>query len=86
MKEVAGGGRTCCLSATTWPRSARYVIGAFAAQGRQVAIGPTDEVIQTYIQSTADTHAQDAAGLWRYTNASRFGPFAGDYSRRPDGK
>ena len=64
MKEVAGGGRTVLFVSHNMAAVSSLCHRALLLrQGRQVAIGPTDEVIQTYIQSTADTHAQDAAGF-----------------------
>lgn len=64
MKEVASGGRTVLFVSHNMAAVSSLCNRALLLrQGRMVAIGATDEVIQTYIQSTADTHAQDAAGF-----------------------
>ena len=63
MKEVAGGGRTVLfVSHNMAAVSSLCHRVLMLRQGKVAAIGPTDEVIQAYIHSTEDVHAQDVRG------------------------
>lgn len=63
MKDVAGGGRTVLFVSHNMAAVSSLCHRALMLrQGRVVAIGPADEIIQTYIHSTEDLPALDAGG------------------------
>jgi lipopolysaccharide transport system ATP-binding protein len=64
MKEVASGGRTVLFVSHNMAAISNLCQRVLMLrQGQVAAIGPTDEVIQTYIHSAADVHALDAHGF-----------------------
>mgnify|MGYP001765177296 CR=1 FL=1 len=64
MKDVAGGGRTVLfVSHNMAAVSSLCHRTLMLRQGRVAALGPTDEVIQTYIHSTEGVHARDEQGF-----------------------
>jgi lipopolysaccharide transport system ATP-binding protein len=63
MKDVASGGRTVLFVSHNMAAVSSLCHRALLLQkGHVVAIGPTDEVVQTYIQSAGETHDRDAEG------------------------
>ena len=64
MKEVASGGRTVLFVSHNMA-----AVGSLCGrslllrQGRVAALGPTDQVIETYIHSIDDTHQRDSRGF-----------------------
>ena len=63
MKDVAGGGRTVLFVSHNMAAVSSLCHRALMLrQGRVVAIGPADEIIQAYIHSTADLPSLDAGG------------------------
>lgn len=64
MKEVASGGRTVLfVSHNMAAVSSLCQRALMLRQGQVVAIGPADEVIQTYIHSTEEQQTRDALGF-----------------------
>lgn len=64
MKEVAGGGRTVLFVGHNMAAVSSLCHRVLMLrQGRVAAVGPTDEVIQTYIHSTEDAHVRDGRGF-----------------------
>lgn len=63
MKDVASGGRTVLFVSHNMAAVSSLCHRALLLQqGRVVAVGPTDEIVQTYIQSAGETHHRDACG------------------------
>jgi len=64
MKEVAGGGRTVIFVSHNMAAIGNLCDRVLMLQQGQVrALGPTEEIIDTYIHSVEDTHALDSRGF-----------------------
>ncbi len=64
MKDVAGGGRTVLFVSHNMAAVSSLCHRVLMLRhGKVVAIGPTDEIIETYIHSMEDTHELDARGF-----------------------
>jgi len=75
MKEVASGGRTVLFVSHNMAAISNLCDRVLMLQqGKVMAVGPTSEIIETYIHSVEDTHALDSCG------------FASFHSREPIGK
>ena len=64
MQDVASGGRTVLFVSHNMAAVSNLCQRVLMLrQGRVAAVGPTHEIIQTYIHSTEDSHARDAQGF-----------------------